>query len=298
VKILLTGPTGFIGRAFTREALARGHEVAGLVIPSEPIPADAPAGAQTHWFRGTLDEAPWKEIEQFGADVCLHTAWVTTPGVYLESPENYRFLENSIAFARNLRERGLNHLVVLGTCIEYQVTGQKLSEETTPIAPTTTYSRCKNDLRIALEADARKHGFVFGWGRVFYPYGPGEHPSRLCSSIIQKLSQGEKLVLKTPNSTKDYIFIEDLADVLVTVLEKRFNGTINLGTGVPVSVKEIARMLGQMLQRPELIEEASPSVSDPLDYVVAEAARLHSLGWKPRHDMAAGLKRLLEAIRG
>ncbi|MEI9864251.1 MAG: NAD-dependent epimerase/dehydratase family protein [Limisphaerales bacterium] len=56
----------------------------------------------------------------------------------------------------------------------------------------------------------KRTGWQFCWGRVFYPYGVGEHPARLCSSLIQKLQRGEKLVLKTPHSRKDYIYIEDL----------------------------------------------------------------------------------------
>src|SRR5436309_3244628 len=87
MKILLTGPTGFIGSAFTRLALSRGHSVAGLIIPAEQVPAHLPPHPLLTWVRGTLDEAPWNDIKQFAADVCLHTAWVTAPGVYLESPD-------------------------------------------------------------------------------------------------------------------------------------------------------------------------------------------------------------------
>ena len=90
MKILLTGPTGFIGAAFTRLAVEREHQVAGLIIPSEQIPSHLPPNPNLFWFRGTLDEAPWKEIEEFHPDVCVHTAWVTAPGVYLESPDNFK----------------------------------------------------------------------------------------------------------------------------------------------------------------------------------------------------------------
>jgi nucleoside-diphosphate-sugar epimerase len=303
MKILLTGAGGFIGAAFARAASARGHPIAGLLIPSEPVPPvltehgqeEGPDKAQPVWFRGTLDDAPWEDIREFQPDVCVHTAWVTAPGVYLESPENVRFLESSIQFLRKVNELGTNHILSLGTCVEYQMTGQKCSEETTPIAPTSTYARCKNDLRLAMEADAKARGFAFCWGRVFYPYGPREHPARLCSSIIQKLSRGEKLVLKTPNSTKDYIFVEDLAEAILTVVEQRFQGSINLGTGSGLTVRQIAQTLAQMLNRVELIDEASLATSDPLDFVVADASRLRGLGWRPRHNLQGGLRKLLAA---
>src|SRR6185503_1711084 len=103
-----------------------------------------------------------------------------------------------------------------------------------------------------------------------YPYGVGEHPARLCSTLIQKFRRGEKLVLKTPNSTKDYIYIEDLADAILLTVEKRFTGTINWGTGRGISVRAIADTLAGMLGRPELVEEISPVERDPLGFVVAD----------------------------
>jgi nucleoside-diphosphate-sugar epimerase len=297
MKILLTGPTGFVGSAFLRLALGRGHELAGLVIPSEAIPADLLSHPKLSWLRGTLDAAPWTEIAAFGADVCLHTAWITTPGVYLESPDNFRFLESSVQFLRKVSELGTHRLVALGTCIEYQIAPQPLSEDHTPVVPTTTYARCKNDLRLRMEADAKAGGFEFCWGRVFYPYGPREHPSRLCSSIIQKLARGEKIVLKTPDSTKDYIYIDDLAAAVLQVLESKFTGVVNLGTGIGVTVREIAQALAGMLGRPELIEVADPPQVDPLGYVVADASRLRQLGWHPAHTLAQGLRKMVETRR-
>jgi dTDP-6-deoxy-L-talose 4-dehydrogenase (NAD+) len=296
MKILLTGPTGFIGKAFIRLALNQGHQIAGLVIPAETIPADLPASPDLVWLRGTLEEAPWQEIGTFAPDVCLHTAWVTTPGVYLESPDNYRFLEASVLFLKRARELGVNYFLTLGTCVEYQITNQPLVEDRTPIVPTSTYARCKNELRQTIEADAKAGGFTCCWGRVFYPYGPGEHPSRLCSSIIQKLARDEKLVLKTPNSTKDYIFIEDLAAAILTVLNQRATGAINLGTGIGLSVREIAHAIGKLIGKPHLIEEVNPPAEDPLGYVVADASKLHALGWQPLVNLSGGVARLGESL--
>jgi UDP-glucuronate decarboxylase len=294
MKILLTGPTGFIGSAFTRLAIKKGHQIAGLAVPGESLPQDLPAEEKLIWLRGTLDEAPWKEIEDFAPEICIHTAWVTAPGVYLESPDNFRFLESSIRFLQRVQQIGAKRIVGLGTCIEYQISNRPLSEEHAPIAPITTYARCKNDLRIKLEEEAALKSFQVCWARVFYPYGPREHPSRLCSSIIQKIARGEKIILKTPESTKDYIFIADLASALLTVAESQYHGTINLGTGIGITVRQIATTLAEMMGRSELIGEVSPPEVDPLGYVVAEASRIHSLGWKPDYDLRSGLQKMLE----
>jgi nucleoside-diphosphate-sugar epimerase len=360
MKILVTGATGFIGSAFSKLALSHGHDIGGLMLPTEQVPRSLPmnrvaatppsqsgswavgrsernkplstsqgsrlenlnrksagapaslpalgvrgskatedAGAPVHgkgkltWIKGTLAELPWREIELFQPDACVHFAWIATPGAYLESPENEKHLEWSLNLARRLKTIGLRQFVGVGTCIEYKITNAPLHEERTPVDPTTLYSRCKNALREALEAEARRDGTHFCWGRVFYPYGVGEHPARLCSSLIQRFRRGEKLVLKTPHSTKDYIYIDDLAAAILLTVEQQFQGTINWGTGEGISVRQIADTVAALLGRPDLVAEVSPPEIDPLGYVVADATRLKSLGWRQQFNLGQGLRALL-----
>lgn len=305
MKILVTGAGGFIGAAFAKQALQRGHEIGGLIAPDKKMPlspsdgervAARPSEGKLTWLRGTLAELPWREIENFQPEVCVHFAWIATPGIYLESPDNEKHLEWSLALARRLKEIGLRHFVGVGTCIEYQITNAPLSEDRTPVFPTTLYARCKNTLRETLEAEAQRDNTNFCWGRVFYPYGVGEHPARLCSSLIQKFRRGEKLVLKTPHSTKDYIYIDDLAAAILLTVEKQFQGPINWGTGTGVSVRQIAETVATLLGRPDLVAEISPPETDPLGYVVADATKLKSLGWQPSHTIQSGMQLLMESL--
>jgi len=295
MRILLTGPTGFIGSAFARLALSKGHQIAGLLLPGEAIPPGIPASHGLAWLRGTIADAPWSEIADFQPEICVHTAWITAPGVYLESPENDVFRDASLVFLQKASGVGAGRIISLGTCVEYRIGPVPLSEDTTPVQPTTRYARCKNDLRLALEAGVREHGYSLCWARVFYPYGPGEHPSRLCSSIIARLSKGEEILLRTPGSVKDYIYIDDLAAAILAVLEHRFEGTINLGTGSGVSVESLARQLGGLLGKPQLIRVAASPVADPFPCVVADNRKLKSLGWRSAVSCEEGLKRLLNS---
>jgi dTDP-6-deoxy-L-talose 4-dehydrogenase (NAD+) len=297
MKIFVTGATGFIGAAFCRAALERGHQIAGLIHPDRPAPAAGPAGAAITWLPGRLDTVPWRELARFQPEVCVHCAWITTPGEYLESPLNEQHRRWSEALARRLPETGVRHFVGVGTCLEYQSSPAPLNEDTSPTSRSTAYARCKNAFREFLFSHGGQMGMSVCWGRVFYPYGPGEHPARLCTSIIQTLRRGEKLVLKTPHSVKDYIYIEDLAAAMLVTVEKRFCGTINWGTGVGVSVRQIADTAAALLGRPELVENAVPPTEDPLAHVVADASRLRSLGWQPAFDLRRGLETMIAVLR-
>jgi nucleoside-diphosphate-sugar epimerase len=296
MKILVTGAAGFIGSAFCRLALKHGHQIAGIILPATMPSANVPSDEKMIWLEGTLSGLPWEKIERFQPDVCVHFAWIATPGIYLESLENELYLQWSLDLAHRLRSIGVNHIVGAGTCIEYQISAAPLSEDFTPVNPTTRYARCKNTLRETLAAEAQKDGWHFCWGRVFYPYGVGEHPARLCSSLIQKLRRGEKVLLNTPHSRKDYIYIEDLAAAILLTVEKRFAGIINWGTGKSVSVHEIAGAIATMVGRPDLVEDQNPPMADPFPCVIAEVTRLMQLGWRPQVDLPDGLSRLIKTL--
>jgi dTDP-6-deoxy-L-talose 4-dehydrogenase (NAD+) len=288
MRLLLTGGTGFVGTALFQKAAAAGHTVAGLIRPGSPVPA----GLEPLY--GTLAEPPWAAIERFQPDVLVHCAWISTPGVYLDSPENENHAVWGRSLVNGLFSRGLRRFVVLGTCIEYGMGGGRLDEASSPVAPSTPYARSKDQLRRWIGGDLACTDAALGWARVFYPYGTGEHPARLCSSLIRKLRQGEEVFLKTPHSTKDYIHIDDLADAILRVAEAGFHGPINLGTGDGVEVKAIADKIAEILGRPDLIRVPEAPQKDPLDFVVADAGRIRGLGWRPKVGLESGLRRLIE----
>ena len=295
MRILLTGATGFIGSAFLRLASGRGHEVVALLRPGR-LAASLPPAGHRRWLIGSLAEPPWDEIKRVEPDTCVHAAWITTPGVYLQSPENHHFAKWSEDFICRACECGVRRVVALGTCIEYQMESRPLREDETPLAPMTTYARCKNALREVLTEAAKRGGFSLAWCRIFYPYGIGEHPQRLCSVMVQELARGETVVLKTPHSTKDFIHIDDLAAALLTVTQSNASGAINLGTGKGTTVRHLAQTIAGLMGREKLVVEADSFAPDPLSFVVADASRLLALGWRPQIELQDGLARLIRHL--
>ena len=278
MKLFVTGSSGFVGRAFCKLARARGHAVLGLERPHR------------------LESPPWEEIRRFAPDACLHAAWIATPGEYLTSPLNADYLRWSIELAQGLSELEVNHFIGIGTCIEYAPADHKLREDSSLIAPRSPYAASKNDLRIALEQFAAIDGTTLAWARLFYPYGPGEHPKRLPSAMFRQLSQDQPVTLQTPGSIKDYIHIEDVASALLAVTESRFAGSINIGSGEGIEIRAIANTLASLMGKPGLVREASSAQPDDYPVVVADTERLRALGWHPRFGLASGLQSLADSL--
>lgn len=269
MRIFLTGQEGFIGGEVLRQARAAGHEVMGLEKP----------------FR--MENPPWEAIKAFAPDVCIHCAWIATPGEYLESPENTRHREWSLGMIRGLAALGTKRVVVAGTCAEYGPSDLPLHEEEES-APSTLYGREKNHLRMQLCEEASVSGLELVWARIFYPYGPGEHPERLVSFLIRNALEGRESVLKQPGAVRDYIHVQDIAQALLLLAEKGEPGIFNIGTGRGVRLSEIRRLVETACGR-SLARTGSSDLAETKDKVVADVSRISALGWNPRFDIKEGL---------
>ena len=247
---------------------------------------------------GSLHEVPWPCIEQFKPETALHFAWIATPGIYLDSPENETLVEQSEAFFRGLSRRGVRHLAGTGTCIEYAPSSRPLRETDSPLAPIFPYSRAKVETSRRLEASADETGARWSWFRIFYPYGEGEHPERMPSALIRKLLGGETLALKTPDSVKDYIHVTDACRAILSALESGLVGPVNIGTGTGVRIIDLARAIARCCGcDPALVTRAVPLGEDSFPITVADISKLrNATGWNPAISLEEGLRRLLESF--
>lgn len=294
MRIFVTGATGFIGSAFCRAAQASGHSVAGLCRSAAA--ARALSDKSVDGLTGTLADPPWAALRAWAPEVCVHAAWIATPGVYLESPGNEDYRRWSLHLLRELAAAGVKCFVALGTCAEYGHSDLALAEDSSPLQPASVYARSKHALHRDLREVMHTSGARLAWLRIFYPYGEGEHPRRLCSSILRSLRQGEQVRLKNPDSVRDYIHIDDVAGALVRICEHGADGAINVGTGRGVTVREVARRIGERVGRPELIQTEPEPVPDACPRVVADIRKLRGLGWEPRVSLETGLDRLVSRL--
>lgn len=293
MRIFVTGATGFVGRAFCRAALDRGHSLLALCRS-----LDAALPPEIELAAGTMADAPWEQVARFAPDAALHLAWVATPGLYLSSPENEMWLEWSKTWFRKLLEIGVPHIAGTGTCIEYASSTALLDEATSSLRPMFPYSRAKAALFEWLRDAQATAPAVWTWFRLFYPYGPGEHPDRIASSLVRQLRAGRSVALRTPHSVKDYIFVDDVAIAMCQVIESAMSGPVNVGTGEGISVEELAGSIAGLLHVDTgLLRHATELSEDPTPVVIADTRRLHSIGWSPRTSLNEGLQRLIDSLQ-
>jgi nucleoside-diphosphate-sugar epimerase len=286
-RVLITGAGGFLGRHCLVRLAGTRCEVHGVVRPGREF---AFPGARIH-RADLLDPA---QVAALLAAVrpshLLHLAWVTTPGTYWTSPENAAWVAAGLHLILRFVACGGRRVVSAGSCAEYDWSEGPCSEATTPLRPASPYGVCKNSLRQALDAVAAETGVSAAWARIFFLYGPHEHPRRLVPSVARALLRGEPAPCFAGAQRCDFLHVLDAAAALLALLESGVCGPVNVGSGEAVPVREVIRHLAAHAGRPELATVGAASEAAEARQVVADVRRLREeLGWTPQIALRRGL---------
>lgn len=291
-KVLLTGATGFIGRHCLSSLLANGYEV--HAVSCRPRPED-PSGVRWH----QADLLNPARVSELMADVrpshLLHLAWFAVPGKYWTSPENLRWVQASIDLLRGFARHGGRRVVMAGTCAEYDWRYGYCAERVTPLAPSTLYGTCKHSLQLMSDAFAQQAELDAAWGRIFFLYGPHENPNRLVASVVRAVLSGEPAPCSHGNQLRDFLYVQDVADAFVALLNSGVSGAVNIGSGRPVALKDIIYKIAGKVERQDLIQLGAltaPANEPPM--LVADVRRLsNEVGWSPGYDLDLGLEQTI-----
>lgn len=301
MKVLLTGAAGFLGAHVARRLVQEGCQVFCLTRAASDLERLADLRDHLHLVVGNLldEEGTARIVRQVRPELCLHLAWYAEPGLYLHSPVNVAYIGATLRLAQQLAEAGCRRLVAAGTVAEYDSDYGYLSEST-PTRPGTLYAASKTAAQIALAALAGPIGLTVAWARIFYIYGPGEHPKRFVPDVIGALLRGEPVRTTLGEQVRDYLHAADVAAALWAVAQSELTGAVNIGSGQPVTNRQMVLKLGELTGRPELVRfgDLPYRPGDPM-FVCADVRRLRqSTGWQPAYDLESGLRQTVEWWRG
>ena len=294
-RVLVTGGNGFVGRHCLPRFLERGYEV--HATSSRPR-----TGESVEWHTVDLMDQPsvTSLVKSLQPTHLLHLAWITEPRRYSTAPENVDWLTSSLQLLRSFHQHGGQRVVMTGSCAEYDWNYGWCREDLTPLKPATLYGQCKAALLATLEGYAQHVGLSWAWGRLFFMYGPHEHPSRIPGVVIESLLRNEPARCSHGNQIRDFLHIADVAAGLVALMDSEVQGPVNVASGEPVTIREIVLQIADHFGRRDLVEfGAIPTGANDPPLLVADVRRLKmELGWKPAHSLASGLDATLEWHKG
>ena len=142
--------------------------------------------------------------------------------------------------------------------------------------------------------------------RFFNVYGPNQALSNPYSGVLaifasRLLNDRPPLIFEDGEQRRDFVYIDDVADTcrLALISDAAIGRALNIGSGSPVSVKDAARLLGDVLGvpiEPEITGECRVGDVRHCFPDISEARA--ALGYRPRTTLAAGLQKLVRWLDG
>jgi nucleoside-diphosphate-sugar epimerase len=287
-KVLITGASGFIGRHCVPLLLERGYEV--HAVARRPL---FTPNLDLNWHQVDIFDLPdlQKLMVKVRPSHLLHLAWYAAPGKYWTALDNFRWVTASLDLVRIFQENGGSRITVAGTCAEYDWQYGYCSEGTMT-NPQTPYGVCKNSLHQMLDSFCQHSKLSMAWGRIFWLYGRYEHPNRLVSFVVRSLLAERVAECSSGYQIRDFLYVNDVANALIKLLDSDLNGSVNIASGVPITIRELVCQIAMYLDRADLVRFRSVSEQErEANLVVANSDKLRfELNWNPQFTISQGIE--------
>ena len=297
MKILVTGASGFVGRYVLECLLAQGHEVIALASHANALPQVK----QVQWVQADLlDPTQITPLMQsMQPQGLIHLAWYAKHGLFWHAAENFDWCSATAHLLHAFHAAGGKKIVIAGTCAEYDWTQGVLNEDSTPTHATSVYGKCKDVTRQYVQQYGQQAGLDWVWGRVFFPYGPGEPAMKLIPSVLHALAQSQPVACSHGQQLRDYLHVSDVASALVhLLLHTQTKGVFNIGSGQATRLMDMVNICTKAFESPSPVQFGAVKVSaDEPPVIVADTTKLQATGWQPTVSLQHGLTAYAEFVK-
>jgi UDP-glucose 4-epimerase len=303
-RILITGGAGFIGSTIADLFVQAGWDVAVLDDLTSGKRENVPAAARFYPCdvrSAAAAEAIAKERPQV---ICHHAAQIdvrrSMADPRFDADVNVGGLLNVMQAA--VRAGGVEQVLFASSGgATYGDTDHIPTPEEHPQRPVSHYGAAKAASEIYLGVYRATHGVPFAALRYANVYGPRQDPhgeAGVVAIFCNRLLEGRPAtVYGDGGQTRDYVFVGDVARANLLAAERRFDGALNVGTGVETDVNGVYAHLARAAGSSARPEHAPPRLGEQRRSCVDPSAAARALGWRPEVAIADGLARTFEWFR-
>jgi len=307
-RVVVTGAGGFIGSHLTERLIKLGAETHALVrytstgswgwLDHSPLKND---------LRVTLGDIRDHDIVSqvlAKADVVFHLAALIAIPYSYHAPLSY--VRTNIEGTLNVlqaAQRSGSKVVHTSTSEVYGTARQVPISETHPLQGQSPYSASK------IGADKIAESFHLSFGlpvvtvRPFNTFGPRQSARAVIPTIVTQVLTESKIRLGNLAPTRDLNYVSDTVYGFIKAAESpsAVGEVINLGTGIEISIGELAALILQLMGKdiPIVVEnERVRPLNSEVERLCADSSKARTLlDWTPQYSLAEGLKPTIEWIK-
>ena len=306
MKVLVTGITGFTGRALVRHLAESGiRDIAGIArtvpegrrdVPVRVFPCDI---ADSRCIRDAVAETR--------PDAVVHLAGLTKGSLQDLERVNAAGTQNLLDVI--LDTNPACRILIVSSAAVYGYAGQSAIGEDTPVMPAGDYGMSKAAQERVARERYEKRGAQVAIARPFNLVGPGQPGSFVCGRIVQQaveIERGQRtgLGLFETGSCRDFIDVRDAVRAYhALVSHPDFTNAcagkiFNIGSGVAHSVSDVVSLVGEITGRTYGIDLPEDPPVVPVPYQQADISLIASVtGWRPEISLKESLADMIAAAR-
>ena len=296
-RCLLIGGSGFIGKHLTRKLIASGRSVTVL---GRNIPLEENRVAGGSYIEGNFSNAVLIGKLVARHDEVIHLAYNSRPNTSFDAPmaDLMENLPPALQLFEAAARCNVKLLLVSSGGTVYGDAASIPITEDHPTHPISPYGVTK----LALEKYATLYAITKGLKVIIVrpsnPYGEGQLPfigQGFIATALGNAFRGNEITIFGKNGgVRDYIYIEDMVDGIVAVLDKGLlTHSYNIGSGIGISNLQLVDQFRLLFSEfgGEIHVRHMPERPFDVKINVLDCAKLHKLGWAPRVDINDGLRR-------
>lgn len=277
-KILFIGGAGFIGSNLIRTLIGRKDDLNIFVLEPTCANVSRLVGHNVEIYRGELSNIDFVRsiIEVNNIDTVVHLVATIIPGSTFEDykREYQQVIFPTIELMEVCAHRKIKFVYFSsGGTIYGNRTDLRPFVETDAMAPISYYGWSKQMMENSIHYIHRTSGLKYLILRPSNPYGHGQNlhaKQGLIAVALGKIFAGEPIsVWGNGSNVRDYIYIDDLAEIVCQLLENEvFNTTLNIGSGEGHSINDIITILKEVVEENVMVEYVSSRKVDVANMIL------------------------------
>ena len=281
MKVAVTGARGFLGRRVCDFLFSFGHDVTGIDVAS--------TGICPYLLLPRDITKPMRPLEHI--DAVIHLAALANPRTCDANPTN-AFDVNVNGTSQVLQmalASGAKKVIFSSSAHVYGISPRyQPTNESHPLYLQNTYTTTKILGEQLCQLYFENYGLSYTTLRLYNAYGPDQAAGYFIPDQILKAKQG-RIDLLGGNVTKDWVYVEDVADAFVKALTSNFVGPINIGTGIETSLSTVAGIIAKETKAELVVTD----IANPTRMCADRDRASRVLGWSPKIGLDSGLFTLL-----
>lgn len=211
MRYVVTGATGFIGKALVDYLLQIGHEVYAVSRSKEQVVAFWPEKENLHAISCEMGDYAKLNEQISDADVFVHLAWAgTTVEDRYSTDLQEKNMRSTLDAMRVAKQMNCRLFVATGSQAEYGPTTDIITEHT-PCHPVMAYGIAKLKMLDECSALSEKINMQYLHLRICSVFGKGDHPYTLIETAMSKMLKGEPIDLSECTQSWNFLYVKDMA---------------------------------------------------------------------------------------